>query len=883
VSLEDAMPEVAQTGAPVPELPVRLRAPMTALADLYRPRLIHQLTDEPAPVTLVCAPAGAGKTSLLASWVATAATAPIAWLSLDHHDDDPSLLWAGILDALRGTGRFPAAARLHRLAAPARAIETTFIEAVLGEVAALREPVWLVLDDLHVIGSQATLDSLTRLVKHLVPNLHLVLTSRTDPPLGLPRLRLDGRLRELRAPELAFTLEEAAAFVADQRVTLSAPSLRTLHERTEGWVAGIKIAALALHEVEDPEAFVADFGGDDHAVADYLATEVLTNLSPLARDLLLRTSICEEVSVDLAQHLTGHLGAAATLGELERDNVFTRRLGRGRDTYRYHDLMRTFLAAELRRTDAALERELHIRAADWFERQGDALHAMEHLADAGAIERFTDLVGSHGVGAVLDGRARRLGSILETFHDQHAAVPVIALLGAAAALALGDLVTADRWLSRVDVAELASRPDRDFATLAAAVAAARARFDPRVDVALARLEATGVGNIANRDHDLYGLLQRGVLRMYSGRYADAVTDLERAAELARVTGRAAVQVECLSFLAGALGSQGELPEMRARAEEAVAVAELRGWGSSSALAHAYLLVSWGAYLEADSDTAVRYAALAVSTLGEASEPDVEFSVRSLEAVVGADGDAPFEAIRAYRRTFVRLADAQVSPALLAYALPALVRICLGLGERAWAREFAAAAEQRSPNPGEPALLRAMLQHDAGRTEAARKELAAITRGQATCHLPTTEVMAWLLAADLEQRAGNVTQAHDLLVEALQRAERFDLVRPFLDSDGIRDLLIAGHGRFGRYEPFAERLRTVPRPDRSVRDPSNESLTESELSVLRDLPSLLTLREIADARSVSVNTVKTHLRSVYRKLGVAGRRDAVEVGRRRGLL
>ncbi len=857
--------------------------PAPAESEFRRERLLRAFVTDPAPVTLLCAPAGSGKTALLAGWVDSAAGSAIAWLSLDRHDGDPGRLWTSVLQALRGTGRFPTEARVHDLVAPQGEVAPAFIDALVAEVAALGEPVWLVLDDVHVLRHAAALDSLTLLVQRLCPGFRLVLASRADPPLGLPRLRLEGRLREVRASDLAFTLDETAAFLENQGVSLPEPSLRVLQDRTEGWVAGIKIAVLAMQGGEQPTAFVERFGGDDHAVADYLATEVLASLPDDTRSFLLRTSVCTNVEVGLAQRLTGRGDSAAVLEALERDNVFTRRLGRGRTTYRYHELLRTFLAAELQRTDSEMERELQRTAAGWYEQHGEYLHALERLARAGELERFVEVAGAHGVGALLDGRARWLLGILALLDDCDRTVPVVALLGAAAALALDDLDAADRWLVNVDLETLAARPDRALAGLAATVGAARARYTARVDVALARLEATAAGDTGDPDRDLYALIHRGVLRLYLGRYTDAVADLQRAADIARVTERDAVRVECLSFLAGAFASQGALPEMREQAERAIGLAEPRGWARSSALAHAYVLVAWSAYLRFDTPTAEGNIALAITSLGADNEPDVELAARSLEAVLAADGAAPFEAVQRYRKTFARLADAQMSPALLAYALPVLVHICLDLGERAWARELLEAATSRSPNPGEPALLRAMLLHDSGNTDAARRELEAITRGEAPCHLETTAVRARVLAAEIESRRGHVTRAQEFLLEALSRAEPLELSRPFLESDVIRHLLVSGQGRFGHHEAFVRRLTAVPLPASVERHQEANRLTPAELAVLRELPSLLSLGEIARARSISVNTVKTHLRAIYRKLGVTGRREAVEVGRRRGLL
>ncbi|MBC7291744.1 MAG: LuxR family transcriptional regulator, partial [Actinotalea sp.] len=199
----------------------------------------------------------------------------------------------------------------------------------------------------------------------------------------------------------------------------------------------------------------------------------------------------------------------------------------------------------------------------------------------------------------------------------------------------------------------------------------------------------------------------------------------------------------------------------------------------------------------------------------------------------------------------------------------------------WARELVQAVDLRPPGAGETALLRAMLHHDAGSTDAARSELAAIERGQAPCHVTLTRVQAGVLGAEIEHRLGNAVRAHDRLMGALEAAEPEGLVRPFADRPVVGGLLRTGQGRFGRHEAFVRQV--LARLPSEPAEADGTRLTAAELAVLRELPSMLSLQEIADAHSVSVNTVKSHLRAVYRKLGVSGRRGAVEVGRRRGLL
>jgi LuxR family transcriptional regulator, maltose regulon positive regulatory protein len=866
-----------------PALAQRFHPPAASPLDLRRDRLVDVLRLDPAPVTLVCAPAGFGKTSLLTGWVAQSSDRAIAWLSLDRHDNDPGRLWSGLLAALRATGAFPAGSHLHELLAPADEVDPGFVDGLLQEVAAVREPLWMVLDDVHVLSHPKAITSLELLVLRAPPNLHLVLSTRAEPPIGVPRLRVVGAVKEIRARDLAFTLEETIDLVRRHEVGLSTVDLEVLHARTDGWAAGLQIACMAVAAGEEPTAFVARFDGDDHEVAAYLLTEVMDGLPAPIRRFMLRTSVCADLTVGLAERLSDRMDAARVLDRLEQRNAFTRRVGRGRATYRYHDLLRTFLFAELRREEPRAERELQHTAARWYQQQGDHLHAMEHLAAAGDGEQVIEVARAHGLAAILSGRARRLHAALVELSDPDRRDPAIALLLAAAAVELNNMGEADRWLVHLDLDAISTGSDPALAVLSAAVATARARFDLDVHVALARLETSLVGTTGDPDLDLYALQQRGVARLFVGDYEGSVSDLQRAIVLAQASGRDAILVSASSYLAGTFASMGDLPAAQQRAAQAVDLAERRGWGRSQSIAHAYMLLGWMASLRGDRETAELAATHSLASLVEHNEPDVELAARSLELYLFADRDDAFDVLQRYMRLYERLADAEVSPALFGYAAPVVLQVCLDLGERHSARRIAEIASRRSPNPGEGALLRAMLQVDAGQPAAARRELAPVLDGTATCHLVTTEVRAWLHAAAVEHAAGNVTLAQERLRTALLRAEPVELLQPFTESQRFSELLIHGKGRFGRSEAFVDRiLERLPATTDREQD-ALVRLTPAELEILRDLPSLLTLREIAQARSISVNTVKSHLKAIYRKLDVEGRRTAVQTARSRGLL
>jgi LuxR family transcriptional regulator, maltose regulon positive regulatory protein len=863
----------------------RLRPPTIPSSGFRRERLLRWLDREPGVVTLVCGHAGAGKTSLLAAWATTAAMngQVVAWYGLDRFDDDASRLWDGILAALRSSGGVPPGSYLQDLVASPHGVTGAFVEHVVAAVTELGTPVSLVLDDVHVVTNPEAIESLARLARCASDGFHLILVSRNDPPVGLPRLRVEGRLRELRGDDLAFTIEETTACLEGQGLDLPSTAVRTLQDRTEGWAAGVRIAALALVGSDDRSGLIERFGGDDHAVADYLVTEVLANLTEDRRSFLLRTSVCTALRVDLARALSGRDDAGVILDRLERDRVFTQREGRTREAYRYHELFRTYLLAELRRTDPGAERELHRTAAVWHAAHGEALHAIEHLVRGCHVAELSDVVGADGLGAVLDGHGQAMAALLATIEPRDRSVPAVALLGAATSLELGDLDTADRWLASLDPAAMEMTGDPALAAFGATVAVWRARSTDRVEEALARLESTRAGETGAEPYDLLALHERGVARLYVGRYDEGIDDLGRAGRLARVSGRDALQLSCRSFLAGAIACRSQLRSSRAEAEAALELAERRGWAGSQAVAHAHLLVGWSAHLQADRDLAVAQARLAVASLGPLVDPDVELGVRSLDLVVSADGGTPFEALRAYREAFERLAGAQMAPALLAYAVPEVVRIFLDVGERERAKLVVELSSAALPDPGEPALLQAMLLHDAGRIDAARAALDPVLRGGVRCHVITAAVHARCLAAEIDLRRGAATRAHDVIVTAVGLAADEEIIRPFVDRPAALELLAAGRGRFGRSEPFVERVLAARPPRTSATGHASDRLTPGELVVLRELPSLLSLREIAAARAVSVNTVKTHLRSIYRKLGVEGRREAVEVGRRRGLL
>jgi LuxR family maltose regulon positive regulatory protein len=343
-----------------------------------RPRLFERLAAA-ARVTVVSAPPGSGKTVLLRSWISEADVAgSAAWVPVGRGERDPQQFWLSVLGALRQTA--PGSALVHAVTAAPVLDGQAIVERLLTDLAPLRERIWLVIDDMHELGTAEALRQLELLMMRAPPGLRFVLATRHDVRLGLHRLRLEGELAEIREHDLQFTLEEARELFDAAGVEL--PDAALLVERTEGWAAGLRLAALSLAGHPDPERFAAEFSGSERTVAEYLLAEVLERQSEEVRQLLLRTSVLERVNGELADLLTGDSSGERVLQDLVEANAFVVALDAARSWFRYHYLFADLLQRELRRTAPGEVAALHRAAAGWFARHGFPVEAVRHAQGA---------------------------------------------------------------------------------------------------------------------------------------------------------------------------------------------------------------------------------------------------------------------------------------------------------------------------------------------------------------------------------------------------------------------------------------------------------------------------------------------------------------------
>jgi LuxR family maltose regulon positive regulatory protein len=345
-----------------------LRAKVTAPARpawlVPRPRLAGRIAER--ALTSITGPPGAGKTMAAASWADGCDHGPVAWVTLDEFDNDPEVFWSYVLAALRQAGvASPRAASVLVREEPGR---RDFLIRIAAELAGHDPPVTLVLDEFHCVTDPAVMAGLAYLLRNARPGLRVVCASRADPPLPLHRYRLTGDVTEIRARDLAFTVPEAAQLMTQHGVTLPALSLADLTERSEGWAAGLRMAAMSMADHPDPEQFVKSLVADDSAIMAYLVEEVLNTRSPEVRDLLLRTSILAQVNGDIAALLTDGGATSAALDAMARGNAFVQPVGQG--WYRYHNWFRAVLHLKLRCENPQIVADLHRRAAEWYQRNG---------------------------------------------------------------------------------------------------------------------------------------------------------------------------------------------------------------------------------------------------------------------------------------------------------------------------------------------------------------------------------------------------------------------------------------------------------------------------------------------------------------------------------
>jgi LuxR family transcriptional regulator, maltose regulon positive regulatory protein len=849
-------------------------------------------------VTLISAPAGSGKTVLLRSWIGAAGLASrTAWVTVDRAEHDPQRFWLEVVAALRA---IPHADELVEPRTPTPEFDgQAFVDRLIVELDELDDQVLLVIDDLHELVSSPAQRLLERLLARRPPHLRVILATRHDPTLGLHRLRLIGELAELRGGDLRFTATETSELFAVSGVAVSDEAAAQLQARTEGWAAGLRLAALSLAGRRDPERFVAEFSGSERTVADYLLAEVLENQPQEVRTLLLRTSILDRVCGPLADALLGTTGSEGILLALEASNAFVMPVDSERVWFRYHQLFAELLRLELRRTSAEVLPTLHRAAAEWYAEHGRVIDAVRHLQAAEDWPGAGRLLAENGFSLVLDGLGPTIDALLGAFPPQALGDPELLALLAYRELSERSLQAASEYLGlaerRADASPPHAKPRVDLALALTRLALARRRGDletalHEVGPFLEPIEARTPRELAlGGDARAVALMNLAIVELWASRLADAQRHLEQALVLAREIERPFVEVACLSHL-GLLASTRSFAQGRARCEEALRLADARGWQTDPVAATALASLASMDTAQGRFEDANARLEGALSLLREEIDPAGALLLHFVRGDLLAGEGRLAEAIEAYRAA-ERLQPVLASRHVLTGpVLEFIVLALLRAGDTAAARATFAELPEGEWAGAEARVASAALSIAEGTPAEAIASLHDVLAGTVPVLRVGTMVQALVLAAAAEDLLGDGTRAEDLIEQALDHAEADGLVLPFLVTPAPRLLeLLQRHPHHRTAHPvlLADLIDMIQGSARarpaSQHVAATEELSRSELKVLRYMPSQLSASEIAAELFVSTSTVKTHMRHIYDKLDAHRRTEAVERARALGLL
>ena len=901
----------------VPLLGTKLFLPRPGRGRVERPRLLGRLDRvTESALTLVSAPPGFGKTTLLAEWAAAIGGAPapavVAWLSLDDADNDPATFWTYLVAALHTAAPAVGTEAAALLRDPQPPPVETVLTSLVNDVSTVDADLVLVLDDYHVIGNPEIHGGLGFLLDHRPRQLHLVVASRSDPPLPLPRLRARGELVEVRAADLRFTTGEAASYLNDAMgLSLSADDVSALGGRTEGWIAALQLAALSITDRADASDFIAGFAGDDRYVVDYLAEEVLQRQQPDVQSFLLRTSVLERLTGPLCDAVTGEEGGKAMLERLERDNLFVVPLDDNRRWYRYHHLFADVLRARLLDEQPQDVAGLHRRASAWFEQDGDRGAAIRHAIAGNDVETAADLIELAMPATRRDRRERMLRSWLEELpREVLLRRPALCNGLAGVMLSTGSVVGVSDWL---DAAEKLLQAPTDRTVAPVVVDADEHRRLPayvavhRAGLALATGDPAATLDFARRARELSeesDHLMRGAAAALAGLAAWSVGDLEPAEASYAASVREFEAIDHVSDVLGCARALADIQVARGRLAAAgrtlQAAAELAYRHRDRALrgttdVHIGLA---GLHVELDDLDEARRELQVARDLGElAGLPQSPFRYRvAMAQVVEAEGDVEAalglldEATALYNGDFspdTRPVPAQRARVALRHGRPAeavayVEQAGLGIDDApGFLREYDLVTLART------LVATATGGQDARLTDAlallGRLKGAAAERTGSLIDIGISEALAHLSGGD---PAGAAASMRDVLAVAEPAGYRRTLL---VEGEPMARLLEAVDARHGSSD-YVRSLRAsldaavqATSPPPSGASTLVEPLSPREHEILRLLATELRGPEIARHLVVSLNTVRTHTKNVYMKLGVNSRMAAVRRARELDLL
>lgn len=869
----------------------RFSPPATRPPLISRPQLLRRLDQGlQGKLTLISAPAGYGKTTLLAEWC-TVSPAPVAWISLEAGDNDPAQFNQCLRAALENTAQ--AAGRIAAEDPGDLPLEAA-LQRLLADLDAAAQPLALVFDDYHLIKNPGLHQALAAMLDNLPAHLHLYLATRKDPPIPLARLRSLGQLVEVRARHLRFSAAESADFLEQKMgLRLSSEDLAALSRRTEGWAAGLQLAALSLLEQPDPHPLIQTISGSSRFILDYLVEEVLDRQPDEIQSFLLRTSLLRRLSAPLCAELTGSPipDSARTLAYLERSNLFLTPLDAQGEWYRYHQLFAELLQRRLRETAGPEEAaDLHRRAAGWYRQAGDLVEAIHHALAGKDWPEAADLMEQASTDFFKTGA---LGTYLPLLRllpetELHRRPQLLQDMGWGLALT-NDLEQAERYLILAEAAQ-SEQPNFLGETLAGQAYAACFQFDIQRALTLGR-RALELLHPENEFMRSVAAMVLGFACWFTGDPQETERAMQTALHAARRSGGQRVQKLAQTYLGRSKALQMDFLAAEELALAAIgndAQPRLNPGNDVPAFDLGALYYEWN-----DLEAAERYLELGFAAneangnlLSRAS------GLRSLARLRQAQGRAA-EAWAAAQQAARLSTEIGLAPSFQNLDAACCVEISLAQGDLERAGEWA----NRTSGPDGleayqplPALAQARLWIARGRPETARRMLAELE--------PRVAEPAWRFARfrlRLLQAMADPGRARALLAPELPAAMKQKLARSLIDLGEPMGEILRGlafdptlEGRLAGLIscfPGTERVKavTAAEPSREELSPPVEPLSERELEVLRAMAAGEGTAEIACGLFVAQSTVRSHIKNIFAKLNVHSRLQAVEHARRRGLI
>jgi LuxR family maltose regulon positive regulatory protein len=877
-----------------------------------RPRLVDCLNGGlDKKLTLIAAPAGFGKTTLLSEWIPKSPRC-ITWLSLDEDDNDPRRFWTYFIASLQGLQTQLGSSALALLQSANSPAIPSILTALINDIAAFPDVFSLVLDDYHIIEHQPIHEGLTFLLDHLPGNMHLILTTRLDPPLPVSRLRARAQLTEIRANDLRFTVEEAAAFLTSvMGLRLSVKEVAALEARTEGWIAGLQIAALSMQGREDVSSFIEAFSGSHRHILGYLADEVINQQSESTLSFLLQTSILDRLCGSLCDAVTADSGAEEKLRTLERANLFIISLDDEGVWYRYHHLFADVLHNRLKsQSTQEMIGTLHRRASTWFEEQGQIDEAIGHALTAPDIEGAASLVEQYSMIMMQQSKIFVFRSWLEQLPDELVRTRSRLILAYGWSLVLtGHVRELEQWLedsqtrAALSAADLPAEVQGELTLLRATLARFRRENDRSLELAQLALSQLLTDDRGLQAGAMYTV---GVAHLQKGQTAEAIQALSEAIVLGETKGGPYMALVSSDTLSDIHIRQGYLAQARGSCQQTLDMAARWGWETMPAVGMAYIHLGRICYQQNDLEGAASALIKGIRQLrGSIEQYLLAHGYVALAQVhlARGDTDAAFATFREAEDWFKQMQVANTGAGTLLNLGRIQVSIRVNDLDTAiqWAQDCQWLPEHTSLGSLQAStLVRLRLAQNRQEEPFLKESAETVDRlvVRATAGQWWGELLELLILRSLLYRAqGDTAGMYASLGQAVALAEPEGQIRVWVDEgEPVRVLLLdyqsmvkqqeAGEGKAQQLLYMDKLLSAFPQPapvGKAIPESLPEPLSERELEILRLIAIGRSNQEIAETLVIAVSTVKTHINNLYGKLGTNRRTEAIVIARGLGLL